>query len=124
MKSIYKIVRLLISLVWLVNGLFCKVINLVPRHEQIVGRILGDEYARPITILIGVSEIIMAVWVLSTFKTKLNAIAQMLIVMTMNVLEFILVPDLLLWGKFNALFALLFVLLVYYNEFIFQKKSI
>jgi len=124
LELLYKNIRLLIALVWLVNGLFCKVIKLVPRHEQIVGRILGYEYSSPLTMLIGFSEIVMAIWILSMFKTKLNTVAQILIVMTMNVLEFILVPDLLLWGRFNAVFALLFVLLVYYNEFILQKKLI
>jgi hypothetical protein len=35
----------LIAAAWLVNGLFCKVLNFVPRHEEIVRRILGDEYS-------------------------------------------------------------------------------
>jgi len=42
----------------------------------------------------------------------------------MNTLEFILVPDLLLWGRLNSLFALLFISLVYYNEFVLNKKLI
>ena len=113
---------IIISLVWIVNGLFCKVLNLVPRHEQIVARILGDEYARPLTVLIGISEIIMAIWILSKYKSKINAWMQILIVATMDVLDFILVPDLLLWGKLNSLFALLFICLVYYNEFILNKN--
>ena len=115
---------MLISVVWLANGLFCKVLNLVPRHEQIVARILGEDYSRPLTILIGLSEVVMAVWVLSKFKSKLNAITQILIVALMNTLEFILVPDLLLWGRLNSVFALLFIGLVYYNEFVLNKKLI
>ena len=121
-KNIHHILTLLIAVVWLANGLFCKVLNLVPRHEQIVAAILGEEFSRPLTILIGISEIFMAVWVLSKYQSKLNAITQMVIVATMNVLEFILVPDLLLWGRFNAVFALLFIGLVYYNEFVLKKK--
>jgi len=97
-------------------------LNLVPRHEQIVAEILGNTYSRPLTILIGVSEIIMAIWVVSRYKSKLNAILQMVVVATMNTMEFILVPDLLLWGKLNSLFAFLFIVLVYYNEFILTKK--
>jgi uncharacterized membrane protein YphA (DoxX/SURF4 family) len=110
--------------VWIANGLFCKVLNLVPRHEQIVARILGDDHSRLLTILIGLSEIIMAVWILSGYKTKLNTIAQITIVATMNTLEFILVPDLLLWGKLNSLFAFIFILVVYFNEFYFNKKQL
>jgi len=123
-KNLHKALTLLISVVWLANGLFCKVLNLVPRHEQIVARVLGEDYSRPLTILIGLSEIIMAVWVLSKFKSKLNAITQILVVATMNTLEFILIPDLLLWGRLNSLFALFFISLVYYNEFVLNKKLI
>lgn len=64
----------------------------------------------------------MAVWVLSKFKSKLNAITQILIVAAMNILEFILVPDLLLWGKLNLVFALIFVAIVYYNEFVLREN--
>ena len=110
------ILTLLIAAVWLINGLFCKVLNLVPRHEQIVGRILGETYAKPLTILIGLAEIGMTVWILSRIKPKINAIFQMAIVAAMNVLEFILVPDLLLWGRFNAVIAAAFICLIFYNE--------
>lgn len=108
--------------VWLANGLFCKVLNLVPRHEQIVARILGNDHARPLTLLIGFSEIMMAVWIVSGYKSKVNAVVQIAVVVTMNTLEFILVPDLLLWGKLNALFALVFVIIVGFNEFYFNQK--
>lgn len=121
MTRIYKILTYCIATVWIVNGLFCKVLNLVPRHEQIVAKILGADYSRPLTILIGFSEIIMAAWILSGYKTKLNAIAQIAIVATMNTLEFILAPELLLWGKLNACFAFLFILVVSFNEFYLKK---
>jgi hypothetical protein len=118
----HQLLTYLIATVWLANGLLCKVLNLVPRHEQIVATILGDEFARPLTVLIGLSEIIMAIWVLTRFKSKFNAISQMTIVVVMNTLEFILVPDLLLWGKLNSVFALLFVALVFYSEFHLNQK--
>lgn len=121
-KQINRILNYFIAAVWLANGLFCKVLNLVPRHQEIVGRILGDEYAFLLTTIIGFLEIAMAVWILSRFKTKLNAITQIVIIATMNTLEFMLVPDLLLWGKLNSFFALLFILVIYYNEFSLNKK--
>ncbi len=122
-KNLHKTITIFIALVWIVNGLLCKVLNLVPRHEEIVANILGDEYSRTLTILIGLAEIVMAIWVLSRFQSKLNAVIQILVVGTMNILEFILVPELLLWGKFNALFALFFLIIVYYNEFKLNSKS-
>ena len=111
-----------IAAVWIINGLFCKVLNLVPRHQEIVARILGNDHARLLTIAIGISETAMAAWILSGIKRRLNAITQIIIIATMNALEFILVPDLLLWGRFNALFALLFILLIFYNEFYGRNK--
>jgi hypothetical protein len=120
--NIHRVLLYFTSLVWFVNGLVCKVLNLVPRHEQIVSRILGNEHSRLLTFLIGLSEIVMAVWILSRFKKRLCAITQIIVIGTMNTLELILVPDLLLWGRLNSLFALLFILLIYFNEFIFNKK--
>lgn len=122
MKS-KSILTYIIALVWVINGLICKVLNLVPRHEQIVGRILGEDYSRPLTILIGLSEILMCFWILSQFKKRINALVQIFIVATMNILEFILVPELLLWGKCNALFAFGFITMVYINEYHLKKES-
>lgn len=120
--NIHRILLYFTSLIWFTNGLVCKVLNLVPRHEQIVSQILGNEHSRLLTILIGLSEIVMAVWILSGFKKRLCAITQIIVIGTMNTLEFILVPDLLLWGRLNSLFALLFILLIYFTEFILNKK--
>ncbi len=124
LKLIHSIFTFGIAMVWFVNGLFCKVLNAVPRHEQIVAKILGTPYAKLFTILIGCSEIFMALWILSKIKTRINAIVQILIVATMNTLEFVLVPELLLWGKLNAIFAFVFIIVVYFNEFYLHKKQL
>jgi hypothetical protein len=120
----HQILAFLISAVWLINGLFCKVLNLVPRHKQIVARILGDEHARLFTLLIGIAEIGMAGWIIIGKWSRENAVVQILVIAIMNTLEALLVPDLLLWGKFNAVFAFLFILVIYYNEFYLNRKLI
>ena len=112
----------MIAIVWLVNGLYCKVLNEVPRHQEIVASILGGDYAELLTKAIGVSEMIMALWIFSGIKSRVNAILQISIIATMNILEFILVPELLLWGRFNILFATLLLWIIYYNEFILKRK--
>lgn len=119
----HRVLTICIAAVWLANGLFCKVLNLVPRHQQIVAQILGSHNSRTITILIGFAETIMGIWILSGYKPKLNAISQILVVAIMNILEFLLVPDLLLWGKFNSVIAFLFIAAVYFNEFHLNKKN-
>jgi hypothetical protein len=120
--AINKFLNYFITIVWIANGLFCKVLNLVPRHQEIVARILGNGQAALLTRVIGFSEIAMALWILSGFQTRLNAITQVTIIAVMNMLEFFLVPDLLLWGRFNLLFAFLFILLILYNEFYIRQK--
>lgn len=124
-RLINKTFNILIATVWLVNGFFCKVLNLIPRHQEIVGKILylDKPSANILTILIGISEIVMAVWILSRIQHRLNAVAQIIIIAAMNILEFLLVPNLLLWGKLNSIFAFLFILLIYYNEFVVDNKK-
>jgi hypothetical protein len=105
-----------IALIWLINGLYCKILNLVPRHTEIVGRILGEQHARLLAILIGVAEIGMAIWIVTKISSNFNVAVQITIIMVMNVLEFIVVPDLLLWGKLNIIFASLFCVVILINH--------
>jgi uncharacterized membrane protein YphA (DoxX/SURF4 family) len=104
-------------MVWLINGLFCKVLGMVPRHERIVSRILGERFAGTLTYIIGGLEILMVIWILSRFKSRWCAIVQIAVVATMNIIEFILAPDLLLFGRWNLVIALFFIFVVYVYEF-------
>jgi hypothetical protein len=119
-----RIVNILIALVWLVNGLYCKVLNYVPRHQLIVARILGDDYAGILTRVIGISEIGMAIWILTGIKHRWCAIAQILLVATMNIIEFILAPDLLLFGRVNIIIAFIFIIVIFLHEFIVERSSL
>lgn len=121
-KVLHSILTYIIAFVWLINGLFCKVLNLVPRHEQIVARILGSKYSKQLTIMIGIAEILIAGIVLIKLKTKMNAVMQMLIIASMNIVEFIAAPDLLLWGRANIILAFMLISLIYYNEFVLEKQ--
>ncbi|MDB6070707.1 MAG: hypothetical protein JWL81_1878 [Verrucomicrobiales bacterium] len=94
--------------VWLVNGFWCKLLGQVPRHEAIAARILGIDAALPIR-LFGLAEMVMALWILSRFTPRLNVWTPAAVILTMNALEVTLAPDLLLFGRANALLACLFV---------------
>ncbi|HAY3552695.1 DoxX-like family protein [Elizabethkingia meningoseptica] len=120
-KNLHKIISYSIAAVWLVNGLFCKVLDFVPRHREIVANIIGHEYSKSLTIIIGFAEILMAVWILTGWKSRLNAITQSIVIATMNIMEFILVPHLLLWGRFNIVFASMLIVLIIYNEFVLSQ---
>ena len=126
MRKIYtrKWLTYIIAMVWIVNGLLCKVFNLVPRHQEIVSKILDINDARFVTLAIGVAETMMGLWILSGILTRLNAITQIVTIAAMNALEFVIAPDLLFWGKFNALFAGIFIVVIFYNEFVLGNKMV
>ncbi|MFD2599591.1 DoxX-like family protein [Sphingobacterium corticis] len=123
-QNLYRFFRFLFAIIWLVNGLICKVFGLVPRHEAIVSNILGSTYAGFFTMLIGFAEIGMAIWIWIGFLPRFNAWTQIIIIMTMNIMEWMLVPDLLLWGRFNLVFSALLCATIYYVEFKLKPKSI
>jgi hypothetical protein len=114
--------RLIFAAVWLVNGIYCKILDQVPRHRGIVAKILGSEHSVVLTQLIGFSEVVMALWILSGYRWKWSCAAQISAVAMMNILEFFLAPDMLLFGHFNALFAFAYIALVAWVGY-FDKKS-
>ena len=120
---IHKITTIFISLIWLSNGLICKLMDLVPRHKQIVAHVLPNQNSYRVTTIIGLLEVLMAIWVTTKIKFKLNAIIQILTIAIMNSIEYTMTPNLLLWGKLNSVFALLFMILIYYNAFVLAKKT-
>lgn len=113
-----------IGLVWLINGLFCKVLHLVPRHQQIIASILGEKYDAFFTVAIGLAETVMFIWIISKIQSQLCTWVQVAVVAAMNIIEFIAVPQLLLFGKLNLVFACIFIAVVLYNQYgSFSKTS-
>lgn len=121
-QRLHKSLTFFIAAVWFVNGFFCKLLDMVPRHELIVSRTLGPQFAMPLTKIIGTLEVLMSVWIVSRIMPRINAITQIMVIATMNALEFFMVPDLLLWGKGNAVFAFLLIMLIAYNGFYLSKS--
>lgn len=122
-KQIQRLIDFTLAGVWLTMGLYCKVLGQVPRHEAIVGEILGADNAVWLTPLIGFGEMCLAVWIATGYHRKVSAAIQILLVIAMNILEFTLAVDHLLWGPLNFIFALLFCALVYCNGFILKQRS-
>lgn len=121
-KTIDQVLTYLFASVWFINGLFCKILNFTPRHKQIVGEILGEKHAGILTNLIGAGEVFLAIWILSKIQQRLSTWIQISLVLTMNLIEFYRVPDRLLWGQFNLLFAIAFSGLLYWKEFLLKPK--
>lgn len=88
--------RLGVALVWLVFGLLFKALDAVPRHRQIVARVVGPERAGIIFWVVALSEIGLGTWMLVGRGLPLCMAAQTLLIVTMNALELRLARDLLL----------------------------
>lgn len=85
-----------IASVWLFHGLYSKIFHGIPRHRQIVARVLGEGLADPLTIVIGSLEAILGIWILSGRRRPACALVQTLAIVGMNTLEVLLAKDLLI----------------------------
>ena len=119
----YLIINGIIAMVWLVNGMWAKVLGNVPRHEEIVGNILSIGYSRELTLAIGLGETVFALWIFMRKFPRQTTILQCFIILLMNIIETIYVPELLLWGRWNLVFALAFIALVLFNDIKLRKRT-
>ena len=94
-----RIAALGIAAVWLMSGLGAKLLGLVPRHQAIVARFFGESLAWPVTKLIGVAEVAMALWILSGRERTACAVMQAVAIVAMNSLELWGARDLLLFPR-------------------------
>lgn len=85
-----------IGSVWVFHGLFSKILGGIPRHELIVGRILGQEIAGPATMMIGAYEVLLGLWAASGKLRLPCAVVQTLSIIAMNSLEILIARDLLI----------------------------
>lgn len=90
-------VRIAVAAVWLAFGVGAKLLRLVPRHERIVARILGESVAPVMTRLIGCGEVFVGLWVLSAIAPFACAAFQTSLIVSMNTLELVKARD-LLWS--------------------------
>jgi uncharacterized membrane protein YphA (DoxX/SURF4 family) len=95
-SQLHSAARIIIAGVWIFHGLWSKILGGIPRHEMIVAKILGAEFARPLTVLIGCGEILLGLWVLSGRRPLACAAFQTLILVSMNALEIRLANELLI----------------------------
>jgi SAM-dependent methyltransferase len=86
--------RLAVALVWLYQGLWCKLLGRCPGHQAIVQAVPGLTGRAGAIVLAGLGtiEVGLAVWVLSGWRPRLAATAQTLLLVGMN-------GGGLLWGR-------------------------
>jgi hypothetical protein len=90
------ILQIVIGSVWVFHGFYSKLLNGIPRHRLIVGKVLGDQVAGPATKTIGCLEVLVGVWAFSGFVRVDCAVVQTLAIVSMNALEITFARSLLI----------------------------
>ena|ERR1700756_618177 len=82
----HKLIRLSIALVWLYEGLWCKVLGGVPRHAAVISSVpfIGSAGSRIALVTLGLVESGIAAWVLSGRRVRQAAIVQTVLLVAMN----------------------------------------
>ena len=88
--------QIVIGAVWVFHGVYSKILNGIPRHRLIVGKILGDTNAGMATRVIGVLEMLLGLWAWTGWHPVGCAIVQTSAIVAMNSLEIFLARELLI----------------------------
>jgi uncharacterized membrane protein YphA (DoxX/SURF4 family) len=90
-ERLAKILSAAVAAVWLYHGLVNKLLHANPRHLQIVRSVpIFNDVTAPIALaIIGVCEILIALWILSGRSPQRCAAIQTAILIPMNVVEII-----------------------------------
>src|SRR5436190_5910131 len=94
-----RILRPAVAAVWMVHGLYNKLLGGSPRHLAIVQSVPGLDGANGVRMLtaVGAAEVAIAVWMLSGRAPLACAAVQTVLLLSMNVLELTYARHLLLW---------------------------
>lgn len=89
----------LVAAVWLVHGLYNKLLGGSERHLQIVQSVPGLDGDTGVAMLalVGVVEVALAVWIISRRAPRTCAATQTVLLLSMNVAELAFARHLLLW---------------------------
>jgi DoxX-like family len=82
----HKLIRFSIALVWLYEGLWCKVLGGLPSHAAVISSVpfIGPAESRVALITLGLVECGIAAWVLSGHRMRQAAIVQTVLLVAMN----------------------------------------
>lgn len=88
--------QIVIGSVWVFHGIYSKILNGIPRHRLIVGKILGKERALIAIRVIGALEFLLGVWAFTGWQPVWCASIQTMAIVAMNSLEILLARELLI----------------------------
>jgi uncharacterized membrane protein YphA (DoxX/SURF4 family) len=81
------LLRAAVAAVWLFEGLWNKILGRALREAEVVAAVprFGARYGKPFLKILGVVEVLLAVWVLSGVLPGTCAIAQIALLIVLNV---------------------------------------
>jgi len=106
--------QIVIGSVWVFHGFYSKILNGIPRHRLIVGKILGAANAGMATKAIGLLEVLLGLWVFTGWQPAGCAVVQTAAIVAMNALEIFLARDLLISAAGMVILNLGFLSLVWH----------
>jgi len=82
----YWLIRIAVAGVWLYEGLWCKLLRGEPREFEVVKAVprYGERFGAPFLLTLGAVEVSIGVWVLSGWLPFLCAVAQTVLLVTLN----------------------------------------
>ena len=94
-----QLAALAVAAVWLVHGLYNKLLHGSPRHLAIVQSVPGLAGTRGERVLmaVGVFELLVAIWIVTGWAALVCAAVQTVVLLSMNVVELRFARGLLLW---------------------------
>jgi hypothetical protein len=110
-----RLMRMSIAMVWLYQGLWCKVLGGAPRHEAVIAAapFIGPAVARAAMVAIGLVECGLAAWVVWGWRMRWAAMAQTALLVGMNAAGLVWARDLLADPVGMILQNFAFVLLIW-----------
>jgi hypothetical protein len=112
-ETFHVVAQIVIGSVWSFHGLYSKILNGIPRHRLIVGRVLGSANAKISTKAIGLLELLLGLWAFTGWQPVGCAVVQTMAIVAMNTLEILLARELLISASGMVLLNLGFITLVW-----------
>ena len=119
--TLHIIIQIVIGSVWVFHGLYSKILNGIPRHRLIVGKILGAANAGIATKTIGLLEVLVGLWAFTGWQPVGCAVVQTTAIVAMNTLEILLAGELLISAAGMVILNLGFLSLVWHWAFFAPK---
>lgn len=113
-ETFHMLAQIMIGSVWVFHGLYSKILNGIPRHRLIVGKILGTEKAGTATRAIGLLEVLLGLWAFTGWQPVPCAVVQTAAIIAMNSLEIFLARELLISAIGMVILNLGFLVLVWH----------